>query len=181
MRAKPMRSLCSLSSSGSCPISTCNHHHDECIDDGVDGVGGGDGSDNDDNDLLVAGLQSACPISTSRRNLCFCHLVLIMMLMMPIQVIAHGFSVIIVIVIIIIDVFIRLIPVSKDYPRENLLVALKSSVWSGELLVRLFRPSIAVLRLLRSSPSHNVVHDFPSRGESHLKKISFGAALYDLV
>ena len=116
MRAKPMRSLCSLSSSGSCPISTCNHYHDERNDDGVDGVGGGDGSDNDGNDLLVAGLQPACPISTSRRNLCFCHLVLIMMLMMPIQVIAHGFSVIIVALIIIIDIIISFNPVSKDYP-----------------------------------------------------------------
>ena len=104
-----------------------------------------------------------------------------MMLMMPIQVIAHGFSVIIVIVIIIIDIIISFNPVSKDYPRENLLVGLKSSVWSRELFVRLLRPSIAVTRLLRSSPGHNVVHDFPSRGESHLKKISFGAALYDLV
>ena len=46
IRANPIRSLCSLSSSGSCPMSTCNNDDDEHDDDNDDD----DDDDNEKND-----------------------------------------------------------------------------------------------------------------------------------
>ena len=56
--------------------------------------------------------------------------------------------------------------------RENLLaIGLKSGVWSRELLVRLLRPW----------SSHNVVHNLPTGGESHLKNVWFAKVWSGLV